>query len=99
MAETDENLDVRKPWNLLIYFHSDEVLIHVYVYIYKLLITHQFNLESVTLRPLIFLNIGSENGLLPDSTKPFLELIFTYHQKGPATFIWGQFYKKHLCHQ
>ena len=42
---------------------------------------------------LIYINIDSGNGLLPDSTKPLLEPMMTYHHYGPVTFILQQFYK------
>ena len=32
-------------------------------------------------------NIGSGNGLLPDSTKPLPETMLTHHQQGPLIFI------------
>ena len=38
-------------------------------------------------------NIGLDNGLLPDGTKPLLEPLLTYHQCGSVMFIWGQFLK------
>ena len=40
---------------------------------------------------LIWVNIGSGNGLLPDGTKPLPEPMLTYHQWGNAPFMWGQF--------
>ena len=40
-----------------------------------------------------WVNIGSGNGLLPDGTKPLLEPMLTYHQKGLVAFIWGQFHE------
>ena len=33
----------------------------------------------------IWVNIGSGNGLLPESTKPLPETILAYHQQGPLT--------------
>ena len=33
----------------------------------------------------ILVNILSGNGLFPDGTKPLLEPMLTYHQKGPVT--------------
>ena len=42
---------------------------------------------------LIWVNIDSGNGLLPDGTKPSPEPMLTYHQYGQVTFISGQFYK------
>ena len=47
----------------------------------------------------ILVNIGSGNGLVPNGTKPIPEPVLTYHQWGPATFIWGQFNKKYLIYQ
>ena len=39
----------------------------------------------------MWLNIGSGNGLLLDSTKPLPEPVLTYHRLCPVTFIWGLF--------
>ena len=36
-----------------------------------------------------FVNIGSANGVLPDSTKPLHETILTSHLQGPVAFTWG----------
>ena len=36
-------------------------------------------------------NIGSGNGVLPDSTKPLPEPLLIYHQGGPVTIAWGLF--------
>ena len=47
----------------------------------------------------ILVNIGSGNGLVPNGAKPIPEPVLTYHQWGPATFIWGQFHKKYLIYQ
>ena len=47
----------------------------------------------------IWVNIGSGNGLLPDSTKPLPEPMLTDHQQSPVTFIFGQFHKRCLNHQ
>ena len=44
----------------------------------------------------ILVNIGSGNGLLPDSTKPLPEPMLTYHQYGPVIFIWEQFHKGYI---
>ena len=46
----------------------------------------------------IWVNIGSGNGLLPDSTKPLPEPVLTYHMCGPVTLIWGQFHYRYLSH-
>ena len=35
----------------------------------------------------ILVNIGSGNGLLPDSTKPLPEPMLTYRKYGPVMFI------------
>ena len=47
----------------------------------------------------IWVNIGSGNGLMPDSTKPLPEPMLTDHQWSPLTFILGQFNKGCLNHQ
>ena len=47
----------------------------------------------------IWVNIGSDNGLLPDGTKPLPESMLTDHQWTTVTFIWGQFHKRCLNHQ
>ena len=47
----------------------------------------------------IWVNIGSGNGLLPDSTKPLPEPMLTDHQWSPMTFILGQFHKRCLNQQ
>ena len=39
-------------------------------------------------------NIGSDNGLLPDGTKPLPEPIMTNHQWGLVAFTWGQFHRE-----
>ena len=36
----------------------------------------------------IWVNIGSDDGLLLDGTKPLLEPMLTNHQQSPVTFIW-----------
>ena len=36
-------------------------------------------------------NIGSDNGLLPDGTKPLPELMLTYHQRGSVAFSESNF--------
>ena len=41
----------------------------------------------------IWVDIGSGNGLMPDSTKPVPESMLISHQESPITFIWGQFRK------
>ena len=46
-----------------------------------------------------WVNIGSGNGLLPDSPKPLPEVTLTCHQLGSATFIWGQVHKRYLSRQ
>ena len=40
----------------------------------------------------IWVNIGSGNGLVPDSTKPLSEPILTDHRWSPVTFILRQFH-------
>ena len=45
-----------------------------------------------------WVNIGSDNGLLPDGTKPLPESTLTYHQEGLVAFIWGQFRMRYLTH-
>ena len=47
----------------------------------------------------IWVNIGSGNGLLPDSTKPLPQPMLTDHQWGPMTFILGEFHNTCLNHQ
>ena len=47
----------------------------------------------------IWVNIGSGNGLLPDSTKPLPEPMLNDHQWSPVTFILGPFHKRCLDHQ
>ena len=39
-------------------------------------------------------NIGSDNGLLPDGTKPLPEPMLTNHKWGLVAFTWGQFHGK-----
>ena len=46
-----------------------------------------------------WVNIGSDNGLLPGSTKPFPEPMLTYQSCGPVTFIWAKIHKRYLSHQ
>ena len=41
-----------------------------------------------------WINIGWDNGLVPDNTKPLPKLILTIHQWGPAAFPRGQFHSK-----
>ena len=43
-------------------------------------------------------NIDSDNGLLPNGTKPLPEPMLTYHQWGLMAFTWGQFYRKCSMH-
>ena len=47
----------------------------------------------------IWVNIGSGNGLLPDSPKPLHEPMLTDHQWNPVTFMLGQFHKRCINHQ
>ena len=47
----------------------------------------------------IWVNIGSGNGLLPDSTKPLPEPMLTYHQWGPMKITWGKFHKRYFRHK
>ena len=42
----------------------------------------------------IWVNIGSDNGLLPDDTKPLPEPMLTNHQWGVMAFTWGQYHRK-----
>ena len=42
----------------------------------------------------IWVNMGSGNGLLLDSTKPLPELMLTYHWRYLVAFTWEQFHKK-----
>ena len=44
----------------------------------------------------IWVNIGSDNGLVPDGTKPLPEPMLTNHQGGLLAFTWGQFHWKCL---
>ena len=44
-------------------------------------------------------NISSDNGLMPDGTKPLPEPMLTDHQWSPVTFTLGQFHKRCLNHQ
>ena len=41
-----------------------------------------------------FINTGSGNGLLSDSTKPLPEPVSTNHASGLVAFTWGQLYRK-----
>ena len=43
----------------------------------------------------IWVNIGSANGLLPDSTKPLPEPMLTNHHRCYMAFNWEQFHKKY----
>ena len=47
----------------------------------------------------IWVNIGSGNGLLPDGMEQLPEPMLTDHQLSPVTFILGQFHEKCLNHQ
>ena len=42
--------------------------------------------------------ISSDNGLLPNGTKPLPESMLTY-QLGPMTVTWVQFHKRYINHQ
>ena len=42
----------------------------------------------------IWVSIGWGNGLLPDSTKPSLELMLSSHWRYSVAFSWEQFHKK-----
>ena len=46
-----------------------------------------------------WVNIGSDNGLLPDGTKPLPEPMSTYHKWGPVTISWGQFQERPLSQE
>ena len=41
----------------------------------------------------IWVSIGSDNGLLPEGTKPLSDPMLTYHKQYSLTFIWEQFHK------
>ena len=41
-----------------------------------------------------WVNIGSGNGLLPDSNKPLPEPMLIYHQRGLVAFTGGQYHRK-----
>ena len=43
-------------------------------------------------------NIGSDNGLLPDGTKPLPEPMSTSHPWGLMAFTWGHFHRKYWRH-
>ena len=47
----------------------------------------------------ICFNIGSGNGLLPDSTKPLHEPMLIYHHWGPKAFTWKKFHERCPNHQ
>ena len=47
----------------------------------------------------IWVNIGSDNGLLRDDTNPLPEPTLTDHQWSPVTIIFGQFHRKCLSIQ
>ena len=55
--------------------------------------------SNAILQQEIWVNIGSNNGLLPDGTKPLPEPMLTGHQWSPVTFISGQFHKRCLNRQ
>ena len=45
-------------------------------------------------------NVGSDNGLLPDGTKPLPELsLLTYYQLGLEAFTWGKFQRKYYIYE
>ena len=44
-------------------------------------------------------NIGSDNGSLPNAMTPLPEQMLTYHQCGPMAYICGQFHWKCLRYQ
>ena len=63
-------------------------------------ISSKFSILFVALwHHLVTENIGSDNGLLPDGTKPLPEPMLTDHQWSPVSFILGQFHKRCLKHQ
>ena len=43
-------------------------------------------------------NIGSDNGLLPDGTKPLSEPMLTYHHRYYMALTWEQLQKMCLIH-
>ena len=47
----------------------------------------------------IWVNIGSDNGLLPDGIKPLPEPNLTIHQQGPIALISGKFHKRYISRQ
>ena len=47
----------------------------------------------------IWVNFFSNDGLLPDGTRPLPKPILTHHLWGPLRVTWGQFHKKILSHQ
>ena len=47
----------------------------------------------------IWVNIGSDNGLLYDGMKPLPEPKLTMHQQGPITLISGKFRKRYISRQ
>ena len=42
----------------------------------------------------MWVNIGSDDSLLPGGTKPLLEPMLTYHETYSIAFTWEQFHKK-----
>ena len=54
-------------------------LVRALVYLFIVVLWH----HTVTK---IWVNIGSDNGLFPDSTKPLTEPMMTYHQRGLVAF-------------
>ena len=56
------------------------------------IITIMFSLTHWRLvTPWTLFNFGSDNGLVPDGTKPLPEPIFTYHWWSHMAFTWGSF--------
>ena len=54
---------------------------------------HVFNLlYPIVCHVVIWVNIGSGNGLLPDGTKPLPEPMLTYHQCGSLALTWVKFH-------
>ena len=52
--------------------------------------------QSLHLMTLIWVNIGSGNGLLPDGTKPFPDSVLTYHERYSLALSFDQIHKKVL---
>ena len=61
-------------------------------------LTHCDLLLPYAMMTKICVNIGSDNGLLPDSNKPLPVPALSY-QYGPMTFSFVQFYRRYLSHQ